>query len=285
MNKPSGTRVNTSGHPSADELLAAVAAIDNPDNAGAAEALTRPPTAQTPNPLRWRSVDDDDASLLSKGLEIDSRLRYHRHRAEKVGCSLGDDASILSVRRGRDALKRERASQVDLRRQEQARARRRGDFPEVRRIQGMIDEINDEATFVNVDFAADEGVLRKLWRRPVLRHVRHLGYRWRRGACCEAAAARRAAAAARAGSTTAAARRRSRKTDRPPDAPARRVRGRGPGERAEARAVRRRARAAARPDVREAPRGRVRVGGLDHASSWSNATHYDFPLLCLGSCA
>ena len=51
-------------------------------------------------------MDDDDASLLSKGLEIDSRLRYHRHRAEKVGCSLGDDASILSARRGRDALKR-----------------------------------------------------------------------------------------------------------------------------------------------------------------------------------
>ena len=102
-------------------------------------------------------MDDDDASLLSKGFEIDSRLRYHRHRAEKVGCSLGDDASILSVRRGRDALKRERASQVDLRRQEQARARRRGDFPEVRRIQGMIDEINDEATFATGDFAADEG--------------------------------------------------------------------------------------------------------------------------------
>ena len=70
---------------------------------------------------------------------------------------MGDDASILSVRRGREALKRERASQVDLRRQEQARARRRGDFPEVRRIQGMIDEINDEASFVNVNFAADEG--------------------------------------------------------------------------------------------------------------------------------
>ena len=102
-------------------------------------------------------MDDDDASLLSKGFEIDSRLRYHRHRAEKVGCSLGDDASILSVRRGRDALKRERASQVDLRRQEQARARRRGDFPEVRRIQGMIDEINDESSIVPGDFAADEG--------------------------------------------------------------------------------------------------------------------------------
>jgi hypothetical protein len=150
-------RVNTSGHPSADELLAAVAAIDNPENAGPPRALTRPPTAQTPNPMRWSSVDDDDASLVSKGFEIDSRLRYHRHRAEKVGCSLGDDASILSVRRGRDALKRERASQVDLRRQEQARARRRGDFPEVRRIQGMIDEINDESSFTNVDFAADEG--------------------------------------------------------------------------------------------------------------------------------
>ena len=69
---------------------------------------------------------------------------------------MGDDASILSVRRGRDALKRERASQVDLRRQEQARARRRGDFPEVRRIQGMIDEINDEATvFTNI--LDDEG--------------------------------------------------------------------------------------------------------------------------------
>ena len=101
-------------------------------------------------------MDDDDASLISKGLEIDSRLKHQRYRAEKVGCSLGDDASILSVRRGRDALKRERASQVDLRRQEQARARRRGDFPEVRRIQGMIDEINDEATvFTNI--LDDEG--------------------------------------------------------------------------------------------------------------------------------
>ena len=76
-------------------------------------------------------MDDDDASLLSKGLEIDSRLRYHRHRAEKVGCSLGDDASIFSVRRGRDALKRERASRVDFAPGAGARAEK-GDFPEVK---------------------------------------------------------------------------------------------------------------------------------------------------------
>ena len=146
-------------------------------------------------------MDDDDASLLSKGLEIDSRLRYHRHRAEKVGCSLGDDASILSVRRGRDALKRERASQVDLRRQEQARARRRGDFPEVRRIQSMIDEIIDEATFVNVDFAADEGPT-VLWRRPVASRSTpwpQLEARARTGGAARRAPRRRA------GSTAAAA--------------------------------------------------------------------------------
>ena len=81
-----------------------------------------------------------------------------------------------------------------------------------------------------------------------MRDVRHLGYRCL-GACCEAAAARRAAAAARAGATAAAAVVAPEKFDRPPDAPSHWIRGRGAGERAEARFCETAGAAAARPDV------------------------------------
>ena len=64
MNKPSGTARQYQWTPVRRRALAAVAAIDNPENAGRRDDKTAhgPDT----NPLRWRSVDDDDASLLSK---------------------------------------------------------------------------------------------------------------------------------------------------------------------------------------------------------------------------
>ena len=92
----------------------------------------------------------------------------------------------------------------------------------------MIDEINDEATFAPV--LEDEESLQ--FMETTCRASRSTPW-LQLEASRRGGRGRRAAAAARGFDSSRRSRRS--KTDRPPDAPARRVRGRGPGERAEAR--------------------------------------------------
>lgn len=148
-------RVSTKGHPSVDEILAVVAAVDDPASAGPPRPASRALVHEDASAPRWRS-EADDASVASWSTDIDLKLRKARGRAARLEVSLGDDCSIATAQRGRDALRRARASQADLLRAEQRRFIKRGDADAARRIQVMLDA-TDVASVAGPVVDDDEG--------------------------------------------------------------------------------------------------------------------------------